>query len=110
MDQDIRTFLRGFSRDELINRGILLPGFHPYELKADSVDRLIQLMKEQNITRLEARDRTWFLTSDGKFKNPGSREQIKEGSVCDLYNPGNVFTGQNRYINPHYPRSGNAWR
>ena len=96
MELDIRDFLRRLSRDELRRRSI-----HPDMLSGIDVAPLIDLMKERWVTRLVAEDRGWFLTSDGEFANPGSRE-IKQGRVKDLQSPGNVFMTQNAYINPHY--------
>ena len=96
MDQDIRDFLRRFSWEELRSSSInpdMLQGYH--------LAALIDLMKKHQVTRLVAEDRGWFLTSDGEFANPGSRE-IRRGRVEALRSPGNVFWTQNPYINPHY--------
>lgn len=105
MKQDCWTFLEMFLSDELENRGILHPRGSRYELKADSVDPLMELMKERSVARLVARERRWFLTSDGEFANPGAPPGMKRGRVANLRNPGDVFKTQNRYINPHYNRS-----
>ena len=104
MDQDCWTFLAGFSSDELENRGILRPFGDQYLLRKESVCPLLTLMKERRVARLVAREGHWFLTSDGEFANRGSLS-IKRGRVTDLGNPGDVFTKQNRYINPHFDRS-----
>ena len=104
MEQDCWAFLERFSSDELKNRGILRGS--RYLLQGTSVDPLIELMKEHNVTRLVAEKRRWFLTSDGEFSNPRSDQgDIRQGRVADLRNPGDVFKGQNRYINPHFDRS-----
>ena len=100
MEQDVRTFLKRFSLDELKNLGILQPFSGGYWLRARSVDPLIELMKRHNVTRLVAEERRWFLTSDRQFRNPGSRE-FKDGNVDDLGNPGDVFTTHNPHINPY---------
>ena len=104
MEQDVRTFLKRFSSDELENLGVLQPYGARYLLRSNSVDPLIELMKGHTVTRLVAGGRHWFLTSDGEFSNPGSTER-RQGSVADLRNPGNVFTTQNLHINPYFNRS-----
>ena len=111
MDQDIRTFLKGFSLDKLKTPGGLgiLCLFRDrfgdrYLLRKESVRPLITLMKEHNITRLTAMDRNWFLTSDGKFTNPGS-PSTKWGNIADLKNPGDIFRTQNPHLNPYYSQS-----
>lgn len=108
MDQDIRTFLKGFSLDKLKTPGGLgiLRLFRDrfgdrYLLRKESVRPLIALMREHNITRLTAMDRNWFLTSDGKFTNPGS-PSTKWGNIADLKNPGDIFRTQNPHLNPYY--------
>ena len=60
-------------------------------------------MAGQDVTRLEASEREWFLTSDGEFQNPLSTEE-KSGGVGELVNRGNVFNEQNTSINPYYGR------
>ena len=108
MEQDVRTFLQGFSVKELIKRKILYRRGSRYELKAGSVrplagsvGPLFKLMKEHNVTKLVAEDIGWYLTSDRQFHNSKSGE-IREGSIDDLRNKGEVFTNRNRDINPHY--------
>ena len=105
MVQDVRTFLKRFSMNLLITRLILYRRRYRrgprYELKAGSVGPLIKLMKEHNVTKLVAEDMGWYLTSDRQFRNPGSGE-IREGSISDLRNQGEVFTNRNRDINPYY--------
>ena len=104
MEDDIREFLRRFSRDELENRNILVPDkTYGYLLRRQSVNPLIAFMRENGITRLSADDRHWSLTSNGEFHNPGAcRGDPKQGRVEDLRNPGNVFTAQNKSINPFF--------
>ena len=75
-----------------------------YQLRATSVEPLIRLMKERNVTQLTAVRRRWHLTSDGVFANPDSGE-AKQGRVEDLQNRGNVFNMQNLHINPHFRRT-----
>ena len=107
MDQDIRTFLKGFSLDKLNPPGglgilrLFRIGSEIGTYRKESVRPLITLMREHNITRLTAMDRNWFLTSDGKFTNPGS-PSAKWGNVDDLRNPGDIFRTQNPHLNPYY--------
>lgn len=104
METDIREFLPRFHSDELVNRGILIPDkSFVYLLRKQSVYPLIALMRESGVTRLLANDRPWFLTSDGEFQNSrSSRGDLKQGRIEDLRNPGNIFTGQNRDLNPYF--------
>lgn len=95
----IRDFLSQFSVDELTSMGVLARDRRL--LNNRSLDPLMKLMTDQGITRLEAAERDWFLTSDGEFRNPQS-DEAKSGRFQDLTNPGNVFNYQNTSINPHY--------
>ena len=96
-----RKFLKKFSAAELEKRRILQPHKkNVYLLRAKSVSPLIDLMKEHGVTRLVAEERNWFLTSDGEFANP--KYSIKRGRVEELPNPGGVFDGQNKHINPYF--------
>ena len=52
-------------------------------LNNNSVSPLIELMTEQDVGRLVAPERDWFLTSQREFKNPLSTE-AKWGRVDDL--------------------------
>ena len=99
---DIREFLKQFSVDALTSKGILRGSTR--QLRSGSVWPLVELMTSQDVTRLEACERNWHLTSDGIFQNPLSSES-KSGKAEDLKNPGNVFNEQNTSINPHYKRS-----
>lgn len=98
----IRDFLNQFSADELTSRGILRG--NTMLLNKGSVLPLITLMTDEDVVRLKAPERDWFLTSDGAFQNPLSTE-AKSGKIEGLANPGNVFNEQNTSINPHYGRS-----
>ena len=98
----IRNFLNQFSVDELASRGILR-GSRSL-LNRGSVLPLISLMTDEDVDRLEAPERNWFLTSDGAFQNLLSTE-AKSGNIEGLSNPGNVFNEQNTSINPHFVRS-----
>ena len=102
MDEDIRDFLRKFSLVELTERGVLR-GETPL-LRGLSVSLLIALMKEHEVDRLTAQERNWYLTSDGEFSNPGSKD-ILQGQYENLDRHGNVFRNQNRHINPHWTGS-----
>lgn len=102
MERDIREFLEEIGEDILEARGVLRPDPRfEYLLNNKSVAPLLRLMDERSVTRLVEEDRNWFLTHDGEFKNPRS-EELKEGNVRDLENPGNVFNEQNRHINPFF--------
>ena len=72
-----------------------------------NVEPLIELMKEWEITSLTAGDRSWRLTSEGEFSNPGARE-LRQGNYRNLGQRGDVFWGQNTYINPHSTRFAGA--
>lgn len=104
MEINIREFLSGFHSDELVNRGILIPdSSYAYLLRRQSVNPLIALMREKGVTRVVSNDQQWFLTSESEFHNPGScRGDPKQGRIEDLRNPGNVFTAQNKNINPFF--------
>ncbi len=99
MRTDIRDFLSQFSVEELAEKAILRG--ETRVLNYRSVSPLLKLMSDKGITRLEAVDRSWFLSADGEFQNRLS-EEAKSGLVSDLNNPGNVFNYQNVALNPHY--------
>ena len=100
----IRDFLNQFSVDELTSREILRGSTRL--LNKGSVLPLITLMTDQDVARLEAPERDWFLTSDGAFRNLLSTE-AKSGRIEGLASLGNVFNQQNTSLNPHYgQRSG----
>ena len=104
MEVDVREFLSGFSVEELETLGILHPGSRGQRwLRAQSVNPLIQLMQEHNVTSLMHDARHWSFAVDGAFANPNSPTgEAKQGQVWDLRNPGGVFNLQNRYINPYF--------
>lgn len=102
MNEDIRAFLSKFSVEELEGQNILVPSrLWGYLLRAASVDPLIELMRKHSVTRLEAIERNWFLTSEYEFQNPWSAE-YRHGDARQLKKPGNVFNEQNRHINPYF--------
>ena len=102
MERNIREFLRETGADRLQARGILSPHRrYSYLLQGVNVHPLIGLMREQGVTKLTSHDGKWFLTAKGTFGNPKSRE-AKQGSVKSLAVTGNVFWGQNHYINPYF--------
>lgn len=95
MERDIREFLKEFGEDTLAARGVLRPDPRfEYLLQNTSVDPLLCLMDERNVTRLVAKDRDWFLAGDGKFGNPKS--------ITLASGEESVFNDQNPYINPFY--------
>ena len=105
MEQDIRDFLNQFSFEELLEQNILSPwsrnNLKYYRLDAQSYAPLIELMKQYGATRLEAKKHDWFLTSDGEFANPNSKE-ITRGMVAELSSPRHVFREGYDHINPFY--------
>jgi hypothetical protein len=104
MEKDIREFLREVSIDELVSREVVAPyGKYGYVLQGRHVGPLIGLMRDRGVTGLVSAERDWHLAVDGTFSNPKSRE-FKSGVVERLDHPGNVFLGQNVYINPRYER------
>ena len=76
MEADIREFLQQYSTDDLAARGILRG--QTLLLNARSVDPLINLMAEQGITILEAKERGWYITSSGEFVNHRPVNLLKE--------------------------------
>jgi hypothetical protein len=100
--QNIIEFLQAFGVEDLKNRGILNGTSN--QLKGTSVDPLIALMRERGVDRLECPSRNWFLGIEGDFGNPASQE-LKEGRITDLSNPGSVFSYTNTTINPYYDGS-----
>ncbi len=103
---NIKDYLKKFKPDELTSKGILYT--KSYELKGKSIESLINLMKEQNIQRLEYPEREWYLEirdDEIYFKNPYPYpREIIEGNIIDLDKLGSVFSDQNKYINPHYSK------
>jgi len=100
--KNIAEFLQGFFVEELRERGILRGVSN--QLKGLSIDPLIALMQEHGVQRLEYPSRNWFLDIEGNFRNPTS-DELKEGKVTDLSNPGSVFNYTNTTINPYYEGS-----
>ena len=97
---NIRDFMIGVSSEELRRRGILLS--HAGDdnlLMGDSVEPLIELMRDRGVTRLTYPKREWYLDDSGDFSNPESRE-AKSGDSRALANRGDVFRYQNTSINP----------
>ena len=96
---DIKVFLRQFDIEDLAGRGILRTKNN--FLQSASAKPLLELMYEHGITRLEDKERGWYLTSDGDFANP-SAAKLKIGKFEDLDKPGGIFDYQNIYINPFF--------
>ena len=103
--RNIREFLEALPFEELKERGILRGLSN--QLKGLSLSPLIFLMQEHGVERLEYPPRNWFLDIQGNFKNPGS-EELREGKVTDLSNPGSVFNLTNTILNPYYQGIGTA--
>jgi hypothetical protein len=103
--KNVTEFLQNFSVEDLKEAGILRGISN--QLKGTSIDPLIALMREHGVDRLEYPDRKWFLDVERNFRNPTSQD-LKEGRVTDLSNPGSVFTGTNATINPYYGGSQTA--
>ncbi len=97
--KNVREFLQGFSAEELKNRKILRGETN--QLKGTSVEALLDLMKEQGVTRLESPDHDWYLDEERRFSNRWSGD-IKEGNIDDLERFGSVFNLTNNSINPYF--------
>ena len=97
--REIREFLES-TEEELLKRRVLRG--KTLLLQGPSVDLLLGLMREHDITRLETHRGDWWLSENGEFYNPKSDEQLKQGHVDRLKKRGNVFNEQNVAINPHY--------
>ncbi len=74
---------------------------HKNILHTDSVEPLENDLKQKGISRIENTETGWYFTDKGNFHNKTSKE-FRSGNWRDLKNPGAVFTGQNRQINPYY--------
>ncbi len=90
-EMHISEFLKEFSAEDLIKKGILRG--RTKLLQNTSVDSLIKLMTKMGVSRLVAPEREWFLGVDGSFQNPLATETQSGKSVFDY---------QNTSINPHY--------
>ena len=102
MERNVREFLKETGAHGLKARGVLSPHRrYNYLLQGVNVTPLIGVMRERGVTKLTSHDGNWFLTAEGIFSNPKSRES-KSGLVKDLKLAGNVFWGQNAYINPFF--------
>ena len=99
MEVDIREFLKRFTVEELVDRGVLKPIGGTYQLQGTSVGPLQDLMHEHNVARLVAASQKWFFGVDGEFSNRLS-EEFKTGNVSQLQEKGNVFRHNNKFINP----------
>ncbi len=102
MERNVREFLKETGAHGLKARGVLSPHRrYNYLLQGVNVTPLIRLMRERGVSKLTSHDGKWFLTAEGTFSNPKSRES-KSGLVKHLKLAGNVFWGQNAYINPYF--------
>ena len=102
MERNVREFLRETGAEELKARMVLSANKGcAYLLQGKNVFPLMEMMRERGVSKLVSHDGKWFLTAEGKFANPKSRE-AKDGLVKQLEKSGNVFWGQNKYINPYY--------
>ena len=98
-EMDIGDFLNQFTDEELGERSVLRGDTRM--LTNLSVMPLIELMAEQEVTRVEDSENDWFLTSSGEFNNPSSKK-AQSGNIEDTASHAHVFTGQNASNNPHY--------
>ena len=102
MKRNIREFLRETGAEELKARMVLSANKGcAYLLQGKNVFPLMEVMRERGVSKLVSHDGKWFLTAEGKFANPKSRE-AKDGLVKQLEKSGNVFWGQNPAINPYF--------
>ena len=102
MEADIREFLSQFDSEDLFERVVIRPV--DLFLQGESVVPLNSLTDEHGITRLSAKERIWFLDSDGSWSNPGSRSGTGQRS-CDFENVRGIFNSQNNHINPFWGRT-----
>ena len=70
-------------------------------LMGNSVEPLINLMRDRGVTRLVCPERSRHLSVEGEFANPRA-PHIKSGNFRSLENRGDVFRDQNTTINPFY--------
>jgi|GEM_PF-1434080 hypothetical protein len=102
MPEDIRSFLKRFTPEELADRGVLsTDSRYGYLLRGKNLESLILLMVEQDVFQIEATERNWFLTTGHDFENSLSGEQTS-GNTSGLSSLGSVFNLQNRHINPFF--------
>lgn len=102
MPEEVLAFLKRFTPEELIDKGVLsADARYGYLLRGKNLDSLIRLMLEHNVSRIEAIERHWHLSTDYDFRNSLSGEATS-GDAKRLSNPGNVFNLQNRHINPFF--------
>ena len=103
MEAQIWSFLLGVGLDELVQRGVLEPQrTMGHLLRAGSVEPLLALMRERNVELLQG-ENMWSLKVNGDFVNRTS-PSLKDGNLAQLSQPGNLFTGKNRYLNPFFNR------
>ena len=101
MERSVREFLKEIGAESLKDRGVLTRHRrYNYLLQGVGVKPLVGLMREKGVSKLVSHDGKWFLAADGAFRNPKSTE--KKGAVDHLTRLGNVFLGQNAYINPYF--------
>jgi type I restriction-modification system DNA methylase subunit len=99
---DVTEFLLSVQEWELKSRGIL--NTVKNLLNSNSVEPLILLMKEKNITKLTGPG-SWFIDNNYNFVNNKSKE-IKLGSLIkdDVSRKGVVFDLQNSTLNPYFKK------
>jgi len=96
---DIREFLNQFEIWDLKNIGVL--NTKRNLLNSKSVENLIQLMKQNNIDKLEGPG-DWFLDINYNFCNNKSNLKQFGNLKQDQTRLGVVFDFQNNVLNPHY--------
>ena len=93
MKRNIREFLRENGAEGLKSRGVLSPNRRcAYLLQGRNVVPLLEMMRERGVSKLVSHDGKWFLTVEGEFANPKSRD-VKAGSVKQLGKGGQCFLG-----------------
>jgi len=97
---DITQFLLSIQEWELKSRGILNTVRNL--LNSNSVEPLVQLMKEKKITKLTG-SKSWFIDNNYNFCNQRSKG-IKSGSLLkdNVRRKGIVFDLQNSTLNPYF--------
>lgn len=111
-EQGIKTLLE----DREQRGSVLRRNGAKLQLRRESVDPLLGLMSDKQVTRLEDSNspiQGWYLDSNRNYRNrnlgKGNKRNVPpEGRIQELNNPGDIFFGQNtrKGINPFYNSNG----
>jgi ABC-type lipoprotein export system ATPase subunit len=94
---DFNTFFKNIGESVLLERNII---YHDKSLNINSVTQLINLMKEENIYRIENKF-GWYLTVKGDYCIPAEKGQFI-GNLEDLQRTQLIFENQSTLLNPFY--------